>query len=196
MKQLIISLFFTITSTIIFCQTWSVEQLKLANTAKYISYLNTAEKEAIQYINLARLYPKLFATIELESYVEPIKYGNALKNSSYKKTLLVQLASMAPMAALTFNKELYDNAKCFATESGDLGLVGHERKLCAKGNYAECCSYGMATGKDVAMQWLIDDKIANLGHRINCLNSEYAKIGLSMHSHKVYEVCAVAEMAW
>jgi len=174
-------------------QTWTKEQLAKANTAGQITYLSVIEKEAIMYINLARLYPKEFMKYEALKYNGTVKYGDYLKDSKYKKSLLATLNTMPPVAELKFDKILYENAKCFAKESGELGIEGHKRIKCAKGNYAECCSYGMETGKDIAMQWLIDDGIASLGHRKNCLEKRYTKIGLSSAKHKKWDTCAVAE---
>lgn len=195
-KTLLSILFITAVFFTSYAQSWTEEQLAQANTAKEIDYLTKAEKEAIKYINLARLFPSQFAEIELPTYFGPEKYGNYLKSSSFRKSLIKQLGKMKPVGALTFDKALYENAKCFAKESGDKGLVGHQREKCPAGNYAECCSYGMDTGKDIALQWLIDHDVPSLGHRKNCLNKDYTKIGLSIHPHKTWEVCAVAEIIW
>jgi hypothetical protein len=179
-----------------YAQDWTEEQLKNANTAADIEYLTDVEKDAIKYINLARLYPKQFAKIELKDYYGPEKYGNYLKGSKYLKSLKSDLETMDAVEALKFDKALYENAKCFAKESGENGTTGHKRIKCPKGNYAECCSYGMNTGKDIALQWLIDHDVPSLGHRINCLNGRYTKIGLSVHTHKVWDWCAVADLIW
>lgn len=174
-------------------QTWTKEQLAKANTAQKITYLTTVEKEAIMYINLARLFPKEFAKFETIDYNGDKKYGDYLKNSKYKNSLITTLNTMASVEPLAFDKTLYENAKCFAKESGELGIEGHKRVKCTKGNYAECCSYGMETGKDIALQWLIDDGITSLGHRKNCLEKRFIKIGLSCAKHKKWDTCAVAE---
>jgi uncharacterized protein YkwD len=177
-----------------FAQSWTAEQLSKAATAKDIEYLTQAEKDAIMYINLARMFPKEFVKFELENYQAPIKFGTYLKNSSYKKSLITELNKQKSMAALTFENVLYEDAKCFATEMGDRGEIGHARIKCKASNYAECCSYGMETGKDIAMQWLIDHDVQGVGHRRNCLEPTYTKIGLAIHTHKKWQVCAVAEM--
>lgn len=179
-----------------FTQEWTKEQINNANTATDIKYLSDVEKDAIMYINLARLYPKEFVKNELKDYYGPTKYGNYLKGSKYLKSLIKELEDMEAVNALNFDKELYEYAKCFAKESGEKGIVGHERVKCAKGNFAECCSYGMETGKDIALQWLIDHDVPSLGHRKNCLNGSYTKIGLSVHTHKQYGHCAVADLIW
>lgn len=194
MKKSFLLILFSFLFQSLFAQSWSAEQLSKANTAKDIDYLTQAEKDAIMYINLARLFPKDFIKLELENYQAPIKFGTYLKKSSYKKSLIAELNKQKPMEALTFENVLYDDAKCFATEMGDRGEIGHERRKCKASNYAECCSYGMETGKDIAMQWLIDHDVQGVGHRRNCLEPTYTKIGLAIHAHKKWQVCAVAEM--
>jgi hypothetical protein len=181
-------------ASFIFCQAWTRAQLDSANTAKEADHLTAAEKEAIQYINLARLYPQMFVSNELENYTGPSRYGEYLKNSSYKKSLIREMSVMKPVGALMYDKAMYELASCFAAEIGKAGLVTHKRKKCPDGYLAECCSFGMDTGKDIAMQWLIDDKSPGLGHRINCLNQAYSLVGIAVHDHKAYSTCAVADM--
>ncbi len=189
----ILTLFICLSACISQAQSWTAAQLKAANTAKDIKYLNETEKEAIRYINLARLYPQLFVDYELEGYTGPVNFPGSLKNSGYKKSLIKQLRTRKPVNALQFDKSMYNLSSCFAKESGRGGWVTHKRKSCPYGYLGECCSYGMTTGKDVGMQWLIDDWIADLGHRVNCLNGDYSGIGISIESHKKYRTCAVAD---
>jgi len=170
---------------------WTKNQLALANTAKDIAYLTNGEKEAIKYINLARLYPQLFEKIELGiNGIGPI-------NTEYKKSLVKTLKSMKPVKALSFDKNLYESAKCFATESGENGTNEHERianSPCSL-NAAECCGYGYSDngGRDYALLWLIDEGVSSLGHRKTCLGSSYSKIGINFHLHKENGMCAVAQ---
>ena len=193
MKQLILFCFLGLSILQIHAQQWSIEQLEQANTAKDVAYLTQAERDAIMYINLARLFPQQFAQLEVEKYYGPPKYGYYLKKSKYKESLIKDLKMRKPVHVLVFDETLYLNAKCFAEESGKKGIVGHKREDCPKGNYAECCSYGMETGKDIALQWLIDHDVSSLGHRKICLNATYYKIGLSIHPHIKWDICAVAE---
>jgi hypothetical protein len=172
---------------------WTAAQLQKANTAAAITGISQVEKDAIKYINLARLYPKQFAENEVKNYYGPAKYGDYLKNSTYRTSLMTTLKNMQAVGALTFNQAMYDNAKCLRVEQGKSGAEGHVRVNCTKKNWAECCSYGMDTGKDIALQWLIDDKISSLGHRKICLDGKYTKTGLSAGNHKKWGSCAVAE---
>jgi hypothetical protein len=54
----------------------------------------------------------------------------------------------------------------------------------------------MDTGKDIALQLLIDDEVPSLGHRINCLSKSYTKIGVSVNFPKKWGICAVIDMIW
>ena len=175
-----------------YSQSWTKEQLEAANTAKNSSYLNAEEKEAIQYINLARLYPQLFVKNELEK----LPPAETDVEKTYRQSLIADLQKRKPTQALQPDSSLYQLAKCFAVESGESGYVGHERRNCAKpkGMFGENCSYGKKKGKEIALQWLIDKDVESLGHRVNCLNAAYRKIGISTYKHKEYKYCAVADL--
>jgi uncharacterized protein YkwD len=174
-------------------QTWTSAQLEKANTAKHSTYLTPVEKETILYINLCRLYPKDFLKNELMDYYGSEDNGNYLKNSTYRASLIKLLDSMQPVNALYFDGEAYKDAKCLAKEQGESGAIGHKRKNCKADYDAECCSYGMERGKDIAMQLLIDHQVPSLGHRLICLGKEYTKVGISVQPHKQWGVCAVLD---
>ena len=71
MKKYFLFLFFSLVGIHTFCQEWKQEQLDQADTGGDISYLTEVEKDAIMYINLARLFPKDFVKIEVENYSGP-----------------------------------------------------------------------------------------------------------------------------
>ena len=186
-------LFFLISSQYLFPQAWSEQELAKANTCILIDDLSDIEKEAILYINLARLFPIKFAKIELLQYFGPEKYGGYLKDSPYKESLLSDLKTTKPMNALIYNEELRELAICFAVEQGASGYMGHNRKKCAGFYNAECIAYDMETGKDIAMQLLVDHDVPSLGHREACLDSELTKIGSGFRRHKKASFCAVLD---
>jgi uncharacterized protein YkwD len=191
MNRLVVLFVFFTNFSFVNAQTWTSAQLDKANTAKNSTYLTTEEKETILYINLCRLYPKDFLRNELMNYYGTEKYGDYVRNSSYRESLIKLLNTMQPVNALYFDLETYTGAKCFAKEQGQAGTTGHSRKSCKADYDAECCSYGMETGRDIAMQLLIDDDVPSLGHRIICLDNEYTKIGVSVQPHKNWDVVAV-----
>lgn len=173
---------------------WSKVELKKANTVKKISYLNEIEKEAVIVLNLARLYPKKFVEYELMDFNGTPKYGDYLKDSKYKKSLIKEMQKMKPLQPLVPDSIMYENAKCFAIESGKRGSTGHQRKSCKDLNFGECCSYGMETGKEIILQLLIDHDVPSLGHRKLCLDPNYTKIGVGESTHKKWGTCSVIEV--
>jgi hypothetical protein len=189
----IIILFILISPQYYFSQTWSEHELAKANTCILIDDLSDIEKEAILYINLARLFPIKFAKIELLEYFGPEKYGGYLIDSPYKESLLSDLKTTKPMNALIYNKELRELAICFALEQGASGYMGHNRKKCTGFYNAECIAYDMETGKDIAMQLLIDHEVPSLGHREACLDRDLTKIGIGFSPHKKASFCAVLD---
>lgn len=192
MKRLFLAVTFYLLAIHSFSQTWTAEQKGKANTAKSVTYLTNAEKEVIQYINLCRMYPSIFAEIEVENYngIPGIK-DKSLKK--YKASLLKELAGRAACEPLQVDKALNDDARCFAKELSRNNRVGHERTECKERQYAECLSFGNVTPRQMVLEWLIDSGVSTLGHRKNCLNSEYKKTGISMAPHADYGSCAVAE---
>ncbi|ARN77364.1 hypothetical protein BST97_04855 [Nonlabens spongiae] len=173
---------------------WSVGEIEQANTAMNVTYLDPIEKETITTINLARLFPQKFVEYELKNFNGTRKYGDYLRSSSYKKSLMQYLKTVKPLPALQPNAAMASNASCFAIELGQSGRTGHKRTSCEKIAYAECISYGMTTGKEVAMQLLIDHDVPSLGHRKICFNSRYSKIGVGHLSHKKWGQCTVLEL--
>ena len=169
-------------NTSAFCQSWSKQQLDAANTAKDISYLSKEEKEIVLYINLARLYPKAFVQSELRGYKG---FGNTkfVSDSSYKVSLIKELNNLQPSAALIFDAQLYGSAKCFSDELAAKGTLTHIRVKCAeipmKSLSGECIAEGLSSGRDLALTWLIDNGLPNLGHRKNCLDPRFVNIGVS-----------------
>ena len=186
-------LFIFISPQYFFSQAWSEQELAKANTCIFINELSEIEKEAILYINLARLFPLKFAKIEVLPYFGPEKYGAYLEDSPYKESLLSDLKTTKPMNALIYNEELRELAICFAVEQGASGYMGHNRKKCAGFYNAECIAYGMETGKDIAMQLLVDHDVPSLGHREACLDSKITKIGIGYSRHKKASFCAVLD---
>jgi uncharacterized protein YkwD len=191
MNRLVVLFVFFTNFSFVNAQTWTSAQLEKANTAKNSTYLTPVEKETILYINLCRLYPKDFLTYEVKNYYGTEKYGDYVRNSTYRESLMKLLSTMQPVNALYFDLETYTGAKCFAKEQGEAGTTGHSRKNCKADYDAECCSYGMETGRDIAMQLLIDDDVPSLGHRKICLGIEYTMVGVSVQAHKIYDVVAV-----
>ena len=179
-----------------FSQNWTEQELSNANTCVNIEELSEIEKEAILYINLARLYPVKFAKIEVLPYLGPEKYGSYIENSPYKASLLKDLKNTKPMNALFFDENLRQLAICFALEQGASGYMGHDRKKCEGFYNAECVSYDMETGRDIALQLLADHDVPSLGHREICLDPGLKIVGIGFSTHKKASFCAVLDFLY
>ncbi|MCQ2208177.1 MAG: hypothetical protein MJZ02_08175 [Paludibacteraceae bacterium] len=173
---------------------WSADEINSANTARNANYLTDEEKNVILYINLARLYPKKYAEQEVlnaKGYNDYIKEFTA---SDYAKTLVQTLKTMKPAPAYQPSQPMFDYAKCFAIESGKRGTTGHDRKTCKGGNFAENCSYGPNSGREIVLLWLIDKGVTNLSHRKNCLSAEHKAAGCSIQPHQKMRHCCVIDI--
>lgn len=174
---------------------WKDKEIKNANTVADVSYFNANEKEAVIVLNLARLYPKKFVQIEVKDYLGLVElYGDHLSKSRYKSSLIRTMSVMKPIQKLYPDSTLNKFAECFAKETSENGIVGHKRINCEDGYFAECCSYGMFTGKQIILQLLIDHDVSSLGHRKICLGKEYQYIGISESSHDKYSTCCVIDI--
>lgn len=176
-----------------FSLTWTAEEKRRANTASGVTYMTDLEKDVVMYINLARLYPKKFAKLEVEKYEHAEGYGVLPSFPQYKKSLLETLNSMDAVCALQPDYTCYQFAYCWAEESGRLGVIGHDRISCESGYFAECCSYGAYTAIDIALQLLIDDGVPSLGHREICLSTKWPNVGVSHQPHSKWRWCTVLD---
>jgi len=173
-----------------YAQKWTDEQLKKANTAELATYMTQTERDVIKYMNLARLYPLDYLKIEVLGSASNISYSDS--DSFYVNSLIRHLKSMSPTHALKPDKNLFESAKCFAKESGEKGIVGHDRVNCTKSYWAECCFYGSSDPGEIVLGWLIDEDVPSLGHRLICLG-DYNTVGISLQPHKSWGNCTVSD---
>ena len=169
-------------------------EIDAANTAKSAAYLTQTEKLIYLHSNLARMYPGKYKKL-VEGYVNKIPdylKKDVLADKKYYGSLLTDLASRKSAQPLQPNKELYDFAFCWAKESGDLGLTGHDRKTCKDfGDGGENCSYGYYTAHEMVISLLIDYDVEGFGHRYNLLNPSYSTMGAAIHPHTNSGICLV-----
>ena len=173
--------------------------LKAANTASHALYMNQTERDVIQFMNLARLYPVKFAAFYKE-YLEK-HHARGLKafkqKDKYYYTLYTDLLANKDkkLEPYTPNKQMFQLAKCWAIESGKKGVIGHNRKNCEKGYSAECCSYMWSSdAMDHVLLLLMDNDTPGVGHRVAMLGS-YKSVGVSMQDHEGYGKCTVLDFS-
>ncbi|MEC8033192.1 MAG: hypothetical protein VX119_07930 [Bacteroidota bacterium] len=166
---------------------WTQEELRTANTTKEArTYMHSSERDIITVLNLARLYPQRFVELELTIEKEDYDY-------EYKRSLINHMLSMEPIRAVKPNQSMYQLARCWAKESGELGLTGHERIQCNDGFWAECCSYGHDNALGIVLQLLIDYDVPSLGHRMVCLSDDYTGVGATINNHSVWGYVSVLD---
>ncbi len=192
MKAFLITCVSCLWSVFLAAQGWTPEQLNKANTAAAVDYLGQEEKSLILYINLCRMYPAQFAVNEVMPY-KGIPNVRDRGMASYKTGLLRDLKKRVACEPLVFDEALYDDAHCYANELSTHQRQAHQRVDCEESNNAECLFFGSDVGKYIALEWLIDTGVPTLGHRRNCLNPAYRRVGVSFANHFIFQHCAVGE---
>lgn len=151
----------------------SARVMELTKVSGAFAYLSAEEKEVIQWLNIARMYPKWFLYFRKIKDTDPV----------YTQTLISTLMTMKPIEQkLTPNKKLFEMARCHASTAGALGYMGHERQdsSCIQKMNAECIHYGGGRGAYKVERLLIDKDIPSLGHRLAILNPKYSLIAVSI----------------
>jgi hypothetical protein len=91
---------------------FSISEIKKANTASGISYFSETEKETLEILNLARLYPGRFLIL----FNDYAGSSELIKTNTYYSSLASDLKKMKPIEALRPDLEMYNLAKCWATD--------------------------------------------------------------------------------
>lgn len=182
----------------LYLSSWDKPEYRIANTASGETYLSPEEKEVFYYLNLARIDPPLFAQTYASGYNGDPGWVNGYAFEQRKRSLINTLNKMEPLKPLHPDELLYQEAYCFASKGGKLGLQGHNRKKtgCSQNYNAECCQYGGArNGLSIVMALLIDagENNGGLEHRKICLSPEYTKMGVSIEPHKTMKFNAILD---
>ncbi|MCB0402109.1 MAG: hypothetical protein KDD41_08500 [Flavobacteriales bacterium] len=175
---------------------WTSNELKDANTGKYIKELSFQEKKIIFYVNLARMDGKRFAETYLKDYVE----DERIPKNKYYRSLVKTLNEQPPLPILHFEEDLYKEAEKHAKEMGKTGKKGHrsaghksfeERMEKHRERYSklkEVNQYGYPDALSIVVDLLIDDDKESLIQRKTLLNEDFRYIGVAIRAHKEYTV--------
>ncbi|WP_420832873.1 CAP domain-containing protein [Treponema putidum] len=157
-------------------------------------------KDILAELNRVRRNPKKYAEEEIKPR---LKYfdGKLYKapgqipiltneGASAVKECMDALMKTKPMELLELEKGLCYSAQWLADDQAETGQAGHYgsdgsspfdrmnrygKVLITAG---ENCAYGPKTGREIVAQLLIDDGVADRGHRINILKKEFKKAGI------------------
>ena len=175
---------------------FTVDQLQNANTAQDASYLSEKEKRVYQFLNLARLYPRDFALFYHAYLVEyePQGLRQIKRRDRYYYTLKKELRTRQPVHALQPKKDLSVCAEKWRHESGQRGVIGHNRRRSKNIGNAESCAYSYQDSPlNFVMDLLIDTEVPSLGHR-KILLGGYSEAGVAIGTHKGYGHCVVIDL--
>ena len=186
---------------------WDIAKL---DTARSLDYLSTVEKDVVLEMNKARSNPSLYA----ELYIAPRakKFDGKLYNGSlltsegaavvnecvsYMKKLQ-PLSVFAPEKGLSLAAQQHSSTQCETAQTGHTGVDGSTpfTRIEKYGSYrtaGENISYGSKSGRDIVVQFLVDDGVSNRGHRKNILNKDFSSTGVGYaNKHKAYgSVCVI-----
>lgn len=176
---------------------WNPEVVRSLFTSSEIPYMNEEEQKVILFMNMARHDGQLFAETFLAAYVEE----NQVKNSNYLRSLYRDLKSVSGLVPLIPEEDLTAIAQGHANRSGKTGHTGHKdmtkRFAPLRGNpyfaWGENCSNGYEEAVEIVITLLIDEGVANVGHRKNILKPEYNSVGVAIRPHKTYRVNCVID---
>ncbi len=151
----------------------SARIMKATATSEGFEFLTQKEKDIIQWINIARMYPKWYIYFRKLKDIDPI----------YTKTLISKLMTMEPIKKKIIpSKKLWEIAQCHASTAGPVSHMGHDRvsNKCKMELNAECIHYGGGNAAYKVQRLLIDKGVPSLGHRKSMLNRNYKFIGVSI----------------
>ena len=207
MKSYLIFFLLLITTTLSYSQnsidednyakSWPEDQLRDANVNKRVEFMSHKERDVIFLCNLARINGRLF----IKTVLKPYLVSKNMKSNHNVKSLIKTLNKQKPLPVLEADRLLYRLALGHAKTSGQRGTIGHDGfmdrlKKANKDfpNVAENIYYGKDDAMEIALEMLIDNGVAKMGHRKNMLNPVMGYIGVSIQPHKsVYEYNCVME---
>lgn len=195
---------------------WSKEELRMANTAGDVNYLNGEEKDMVIYMNLVRMDGEKFFNTYFQDYVEKhnkqmSKYSNfkelrILRTDKYYKSLendlknIKDLPQLWPDEAMSWVSEQHAkdmNKRNYATHNSLDGRTVKDRigKMYPKKACGENLAFGYSTGLANICMLLLDRGVPDLGHRRLIITDDYKFnfIGVSIQPHKGYKYCSVTD---
>ncbi|WGQ11958.1 CAP domain-containing protein [Pedobacter gandavensis] len=195
---------------------WTREELKMANTAGNASYLTAEEKDMVIYMNLVRMDGARFFDTYFQDFVDAYntrmqQYGNYAelkvnRNDSYYRSLRRDLQEIKNLPVFWPDQALTNIARAHAKDLNRNNYAGHTSRdgrtlnqrvstVYPKKSNGECIAFGFSSGLENICMLLLDKGVPDLGHRKLILNtsSELNTVGLSIQPHPRYRYCAVID---
>ena len=168
--------------------------------------VNFARTKPLAYADTLRPYRALFhgKVVKLAGQIHPILTD---EGAPAVDEAIAFLERQQPLGVLGTDARLARAAQDHVKNQGPTGQIGHtgtdgailpdriERYGAWVGVIAEDIGYGYATGKEVVRQLIVDDGVADRGHRVNIFNPRLRLIGVACGPHARYETMCVLDFA-
>lgn len=193
---------------------WPLHELSTASDA---DYLDEMEKDVMLHLNMARTDPAGYAEDFMEprsalfsgtDYLEPGGPIHRTVEGEHAVTECVSdMMGTEPMAVLLPSHAISLAAGDHALDHSRTGNRGHtgsdgstfdtriERYARWRGTIGEVIAFGPSSGREIVAILLIDDGVADRGHRANLLNPDFRYAGIAMEEHPEYGYVCVIDFA-
>lgn len=178
-------------------------------------YLSDFEQGIIKQTNLARMFPRAYATRleQLKTHFQGklliLEEKNILTTEGVKAVddAIRFLQAIQPVTPLQPSEGLSRGARDHVKDQGTTTATGHTgrdnsqvvNRVNRYGTWrtivGENISYGPNNAEEVVMQLIINDGIPNRSHRQNIFNPVYRVMGVACGQHKRYTVMCVMTYA-
>ncbi len=166
------------------------------------------EDKVLAELNLARTQPKKYAAFVeqhkgrfIDDNVFNMPGRGRIRTQEGKSAVdeaIAFLKKVKPVGKLTMSKGLSKAAADHTKDIGKTGKTGHtgsdgsssSDRMERHGKWKKTCgenvAFGPGTARAIVMQLIIDDGVANRGHRTNIYKPEYKVVGLAVGPHAKY----------
>ena len=171
---------------------------------KIVDELNLARTQPAKYAKLTEKYKKTF--IDDKTYKMP-GTSTRIRTQEGKKAVdeaIAFLKKAKPVGKLKLSAGLSKAAAEHVKDLGKSGKTAHKgsdgsspsERMNRHGKWQKTSAENLAFGPDdprhIVMQLIIDDGVANRGHRTNIFNKDLKVVGVSVGDHKKYRrMCAM-----
>lgn len=192
------------------------QSVKASLAPRTASASTEMERQVIAEMTLARTHPKHFAVFlhQLRGCYEGALFrepGRIPKRTIEGVHALDQaiafLESATPVGPLAWDEALFLAARDHARDQSRTGETGHvgsdgstmsqriERHGSWTGRIAENIDYGDSEARRIIINLIVDDGVANRGHRRNIFNHDLKVAGAAIAPHRTYRHMCVIDFA-